>query len=94
MENLSVGDRVRVTFEDTPCDQITATISRMLSDRQEGLGPEIEVYIATWLEISPETETRAEVRNVLLMTDGRYSLDGRFVTIHKISGNEAAGEAA
>lgn len=84
MEDLLAGDRISLTFDDIPCDQITATVCRTLSDTEEGLGPESEDYICFWLEISREGETRGEISNVVLMTNGRYALDGRFVTIRKI----------
>ena len=84
MEDLFAGDRVSLTFDDTPCDQICATIARTLSDTEEGLGPESEDYICYWLEICPEGDTSGAIKNVVLMTNGRYSFDGRFVTIRKI----------
>ncbi|HEX4785234.1 MAG TPA: hypothetical protein VH350_12890 [Candidatus Sulfotelmatobacter sp.] len=87
MEDLSVGDRISVTFDDMPRDQITATVSRTLSDTEEGLGPEIEDYIAYWIEISRDGDPRATISNVVLLTTGRYSLDGRSVTIRKIGGS-------
>ena len=84
MEDLFIGDRISLTFDDIACDPITATVARTLSDAEEGLGPEIEDYIAYWLEVSREGDTCQTVSNVVLMTNGRYSLDGRFVTIRKI----------
>ena len=84
MENLFAGDRISLTFDDTPCDPITATVSRTLSDTEEGLGPEIEDYICYWLEICREGDPREAICNVVLMTNGRYAFDGRFVTIRKI----------
>ena len=39
MEDLFAGDRISLTFDDIPGDQITATVSRTLSDKEEGLGP-------------------------------------------------------
>jgi hypothetical protein len=84
MEDLLVGDRISLTFDDTPGDQITARISRILSDREEGCGPEIEEYIACWLEICCEGKTDQTICDVVLLTTGRYWLDGRFVTIRKI----------
>ena len=89
MENLFAGDRICLTFDDIPCDEITATVARTLSDAEEGLGPEIEDYICYWLEISREGDTCGAIDNLLLMTDGRYSLDGRFVTIRKICGTDS-----
>jgi hypothetical protein len=87
MEVLFVGDRITLTFDDTPSDRITATVSRILSDREEGLGPEVEDYIAYWLEICCEGETDPMICNVVLLTTGRYWLDGRFVTLRKIRRN-------
>jgi hypothetical protein len=84
MEDLSVGDRISLMFDDTPRDQITASMSRKLPDREEGLSPEIEGYVAYWLEISREGDTRGAIDNVLLLTTSRYWLDGRLVTIRKI----------
>ena len=86
MEDLFVGDRISLRFDDIPGDEITATVRRTLSDVEEGLGPESEDYICSWLEISREGETSGVIDNVLLMTNGRYSLDGQFVTIRKIHG--------
>jgi hypothetical protein len=86
MEDLFVGDRITLRFDDTPRDQITATVVRTLSDKEEGLGPEIENYVACWFEISREGDPRGAIDNVVLLTTGRYSLDGRLVTIRKISG--------
>jgi hypothetical protein len=87
MEDLVIGDRISLTFDDIPRDQIIATVARTLSDSEEGLGPESEDYICFWLEIIREGDTLGEISNLLLMTNGRYSLDGRFVTICKIDAN-------
>ena len=84
MQGVFIGDRISLTFDDMPRDRIIATVARMPSDIEEGLGPQIEDYVARWLEIRPDGDTRAAISNVLLMTNGRYSLDGRFVTIRKI----------
>ena len=70
MEDLFVGDRISLTFDDIPGDEITATVCRTLSDMEEGLGPESEDYICSWLEISREGETSGVIDNVLLMTNG------------------------
>jgi hypothetical protein len=81
---LFVGDRISLTFEDKPRDQIIATVAGTFSDFEEGLGPEIEDYVACWLAISRDGETCEAINDVALLTDGRCSLDGRFVTIRKI----------
>ncbi len=88
MEDLVVGDRISLIFDDIPCDQITAKVTRMLSDQEEGLGPEAEDYVACWIELTLDGETCPMISNVVLMTNFRYSLDGRFVTIRKIDGSD------
>jgi len=60
LEDLFAGDRINLTFDDIPRDQVTASISHKLSDREEGLGPEIEDYFAYWLEINCEGDTREQ----------------------------------
>lgn len=89
MEDLLSGDRISVMFDDMPCDEITATVTRTLSDTQEGLGPEVEDYVAYWIEIRRDGNTCPTISNsnVLLLTTGRCWLDGRFVTIRKIGGS-------
>lgn len=48
---LAVGDRIELTYEDNPEVVIRATVSRLLTDGDEGMGPEVEDYIACWCEI-------------------------------------------
>lgn len=88
MEDLRVGDRIHLIFDDIPREPIPATVSRTLSDKEEGLGPEIEDYVACWIEIILDGETCPTMSNVLLLTNYRYSLDGRLVTIRKIVEND------
>jgi hypothetical protein len=88
MEDLFVGDRINLIFDDIPSEQMTATVTRTLSDREEGLGPEAEDYIACWVEITLDGETCPTMSNVVLLTNWRYSLDGRSVTIRKIGGSD------
>ena len=90
MENLLVGDRITLTFDDGPCDEVVATIANRLSDEQEGLGPESEDYVCFWFEITREADPSGAIANLLFMTNGRYSLDGRFVTIRKLGESDAA----
>jgi hypothetical protein len=88
MEDLFAGDRISLIFDDIPGEQITATVSRTLSDREEGLGPEIEDYVAYWVEITLDGQTCQTMCNVIMLTNCRYSLDGRIVTIRKIGGGD------
>ena len=88
MEYLSVGDRICLTFEDALGDTLTATVVRTLSDQEEGLSPEAEDYVACWIELHCDGEPGPALSNLVFMTDDRYLLDGRHVTIRKIVGME------
>ena len=83
-QDFSAGDRISLTFADTPDKQIPATVRRKVSDRQEGLAPEIEQYVEYWLEISCAGDDAQTTRYVAQLTTGRYWTDGRYVTIRKM----------
>ena len=53
-DTLNAGDRTRVHFTDGSAQTLDATICSALSDREEGIGPEIGDYVACWLEISTD----------------------------------------
>ena len=78
------GDRISLIFDDQPDGEVIATITRKLSDWEEGLAPEIEDYVNYWLEISCEGDTNRTTCDVLLLSTGRYWTDGRFVTLRKM----------
>lgn len=78
------GDRISLIFDDAPGGEIIATITRKLSDWEEGLSPEVEDYVHYWLEISCEGTTDGSICNVLLLSTGQYWTDGRFVTLRKM----------
>jgi len=52
MLNLESGDRIELFYEDAPATTIRATVGRLLSDREEGMGIEAEYYVVCWIEIS------------------------------------------
>ncbi len=81
MESFQAGDLIEVSFEETPGETMLATVLRTLSDEEEGLSPEIEDYVAGWIEVSVAGSDA--VRSITLGTDLRYSLDGRHVTLRK-----------
>ena len=86
METLNPGDRIRITFLDTPAETVEATVCSTLSDQQEGLGPEIEEYVACWLEVSYATcDDPSSRHSVALGTDFQYTLDGRKLTIARLA---------
>jgi hypothetical protein len=83
-DDFFAGDRISLIFDDTPGEQIIATVNRKLSDCQEGFSPEVQDYVGYWLEISCEEDKLGGICNVLLLTTGRYWIDGRFVTLRKM----------
>jgi hypothetical protein len=84
MNNLQPGDQIDIVFADAPGQSARATVSRCLSDQQEGLSPEAEDYIFCWLEISPEHQgTLAQTQTIALRADWKYYMDGREVEIRK-----------
>jgi len=86
MKDLQPGDQVEIVFADTPGLSARATVTRFLSDQQEGLSLEAEDYIFCWLEISPEHQgTLAQTKTIVLGADWKYYMDGREVEIRKYS---------
>ena len=86
MKNLQQGDQIDIVFVDAPEHSARATITRLLSDQQEGLSPEAEYYILGWVEICPEPQDAlGQTRTITLGADWKYHLDGREVTIRKCS---------
>jgi len=90
---LVAGDDVELIYEDAPQTILRAKIRRILTDRDESFGPEVENYIACWFEIEvtsvegedrlPTPPTNAWTGIMALCTDFRYTLDGRRVTVRK-----------
>ena len=82
MLDLQSGDRIELFYEDDPSTTIRATVSRLLSDREEGMGIEIEDYTACWIEIAVEESNERNGNLVVLLgTDFQYRLNGRQVTV-------------
>jgi hypothetical protein len=82
--NLKSGDRIELFYEDVPATIICATVSRLLSDRDEGMGIEVEDYIARWMEITVDEPSDMDAKQVVLLgTDFQCRLNGRPVTLRK-----------
>ena len=82
MLDLQSGDRVEFSYEDGPTTTICATVGRLLTDQDEGMGVEIEDYVARWIEISVDEPSDMDPKQVLLFgTDLQYRLNGRPVTL-------------
>jgi hypothetical protein len=90
---LVAGDDVELIYEDAPQTILRAKVNRILTDRDESLGPEVENYVACWLEIEvtsvegedllPLAPTNAWTCAMALCTDFTYTLDGRRVRVRK-----------
>ena len=94
MPDLVVGDHIELLYADSPRTVMHATVSRILTDQDEGMGPEVEDYVACWFEIDitgfeGEDVTQISLRAdawasaMTLGTDFKYSLNGRHVTLRK-----------
>ena len=84
MLNLQSGDRIELFYQDGPATTIRATVGRLLSDWEEGMGIEVEDYIACWIEITVDKPSDMDAKQVVLLgMDCQYRLNGRLVTIRK-----------
>ena len=84
MLDLCFGDRIELFYEDAPATAIRATVGRLLTDREEGMGVEIEDYTALWIEITLDRPGGTEANQVVLFgTDSQCRLNGRPVTLRK-----------
>jgi hypothetical protein len=82
MLDLASGDRIELFYEDSPATAIRATVSRLLTDREEAMGIEAEDYIARWIEITVDESSDRDVTQVVLFsTDFQYWLNGRRVAL-------------
>jgi hypothetical protein len=64
---------------DKGCRQ-KAVVIRVLSNREEGLGPEADYYIADWIEARTLSE-QSQALLFVLANDGNVYLDGERVDI-------------
>lgn len=84
MIDLESGDLIELFYEEDPATTIRATVSRILSDREEGMGVEIEDYTACWIEIVVDEPIEMEANQVVLLgADFQYRFNGRPVTLRK-----------
>ena len=84
MLNLQSGDQIELFYEDAPATTIRATVGRLLTDWDEGMGIEVEDYIACWMEITVVEPSDMDPKQVVsLGTDFQCRLNGRRVTLRK-----------
>lgn len=78
MLNLQSGDRIELFYEERAATAIRATVGRLLTDGDEGMGLEVEVYAASWIEITVDEPADMGAKQVVLLgTDCQYRLNGR-----------------
>ena len=84
MLNLESGDRIELFYEDAPATTIRATVGRLLSNWEEGMGIEIEDYTACWIEITVDEPGDMDAKQIILLgMDFQYRLNSRRVTLRK-----------
>jgi len=84
MINLQAGDRIELFYEDSPAAAIRATVGRLLTDQEAGMGNEVEDYTACWIEITVDESCNMDANQIVLLgADFRYRLNGRQVDLRK-----------
>jgi hypothetical protein len=80
---IKVGQRFKFNIlSDNPSQERQAVVTRVLSNSEEGLGPEVDFYLAYWVEAYELPETEAPTTLVFERgIDGNVYFDGRQVTI-------------
>jgi hypothetical protein len=80
---IDVGQRFTFNIlSDNPSQERQAVVTRVLSNGEEGLGPEVDYYLAYWVEAYELPETEAPTTLVFERgIDGSVYFDGRQVTI-------------
>jgi len=79
---IKVGATFQVHLVRQPSQERQAVVTRVLSNREEGLGPEVDFYLAYWVEAYELPETEAPTTLVFERgIDGNAYLDGRQVSI-------------
>jgi hypothetical protein len=80
---ITVGQRFKFTVltDDAPSER-QAVVIRVLSNREQGLGLDVDEYMSYWVEAHelPETESSATLVFVR-STDEKVYLDGKVVDI-------------
>ena len=80
---IKVGQRFTFNvLSDDPGTERQAAVTRVFSNSERGLAPEVDYYFAYWVEAQELSET--EVSKTLVFergTDGNVYLDGRLVRI-------------
>ena len=80
---IKIGQRFKFnSVSDQPSEERQAVVTRVLSNREEGMGPEVDFYLAYWVEANELPETEPATALVFERgNDGNVYLDGRIVSI-------------
>lgn len=80
---IKVGQRFKFkVLSDNSSQERQAVVTRVLSNSEEGMGPEVGFYLAYWVEAHELPETEAPTALVFERgIDGNAYLDGRVVSI-------------
>jgi hypothetical protein len=80
---IKIGQRFNFKLlSDNPSQARLAVVTRVLSDREQGFGPEVDFYFAYWVEAHELPEADAPTTLVFQRgTDGNVYLDGCLVSI-------------
>ena len=80
---IKIGQHFKFNIlSDNPPQERRAVVTRVLSNSEQGLGPEVDFYLAYWVEAYELPETEAPTTLVFERgTDGNVYLDGRLVSI-------------
>jgi hypothetical protein len=80
---IKIGQRFKFNvLSDNPSQERQAVVTRVLSNREEGLGLEADYYLAYWVEATELPETQSPTMLVFERgVDGNVYFDGRQVSI-------------
>ena len=80
---ITIGQRFTFTIlSANPAQERQAVVTRVLSNREEGMGPEVDYYFAYWVEAHELPEKAVPTTLVFERgNDGNVYLDGQVVSI-------------
>jgi hypothetical protein len=84
MPEFRIGDVVEIVNEGTPSEICRATVTRFMSDEEQGMAAEVEDYVTCWVEVELDGVCGEGDKQLLTMgTDSRYRLNGCRVLLRK-----------
>lgn len=77
---IKIGQQFEFVIQANKGCRQKAVVTRVLSNREEGIGPEADYYIAAWIEATTLSE-RQEALVFVLANDENVYLNGELVDI-------------